>query len=366
MVEPKRTRRFVALAHDFDCVTADSALYARIERVLDSLASDGRATTTYTLVGGQERPPRSRFLLEYQGAPVATCATREALVEMLLWHVNRSAVTSSPEYLLLHAGVVSWDGRAALLPGPTGSGKTTLVAGLVAAGLSYLSDEVAAIDPATKLVHSFPKALTLKEGSRVLLPHLEPPTSGSGAGARSGQWQVDPRSIRAGCVARLAAIHLVVFPRFEAGGPPRLTRLSPTEALLTMAQNAFNLRVHAKPGLEILRNIAETVPCYQLVMGDLTDACAYVTALLRDTPQLSPATATDNQTVVMGPDADAIHVLNEQAALVWSRFRAGSSIDEVVDELSANFDSDPHALRADVTAVLAELTDLGLIDGAKR
>ena len=41
------------------------------------------------------------------------------------------------------AGSVACRGRGLILPAPSGGGKTTLVAGLVAAGFDYLSDEVA-------------------------------------------------------------------------------------------------------------------------------------------------------------------------------------------------------------------------------
>lgn len=45
--------------------------------------------------------------------------------------------------LFLHAGVVAVRGRAVVLAGPSGAGKTSLVAALLAQGATYLSDEVA-------------------------------------------------------------------------------------------------------------------------------------------------------------------------------------------------------------------------------
>ena len=76
--------------------------------------------------------------------------------------------------MLVHAGAVEWDGHAALFPAPMESGKTTLVAGLVRAGARYLSDEAAAIDPETLLVHPFPKSLTIGAGSWEVLADLAP------------------------------------------------------------------------------------------------------------------------------------------------------------------------------------------------
>lgn len=48
--------------------------------------------------------------------------------------------------VFVHAGVVAVDGRAILLPGRSGAGKTTLVRALVAAGATYYSDEYAVLD----------------------------------------------------------------------------------------------------------------------------------------------------------------------------------------------------------------------------
>jgi hypothetical protein len=48
--------------------------------------------------------------------------------------------------VFVHAGVVAVAGRAILLPGRSGAGKTTLVRALVAAGATYYSDEYAVLD----------------------------------------------------------------------------------------------------------------------------------------------------------------------------------------------------------------------------
>ena len=92
------------------------------------------------------------------------------LVDQLLFAVSAAAFACAHTHLLVHAGaVVAPDGTAVLLPGPSGAGKTTLVAGLVRAGFGYLSDEAGAIDPATLCVHAFARPLGLKGEARTLL-----------------------------------------------------------------------------------------------------------------------------------------------------------------------------------------------------
>ena len=79
------------------------------------------------------------------------------------------AVASRPDQLVLHAGAVSLGGFGLLLPGPSGAGKSTLTAALVSGGFAYLSDEAAAIDPASLEIEPYPKPLSLHGGSLALL-----------------------------------------------------------------------------------------------------------------------------------------------------------------------------------------------------
>lgn len=67
------------------------------------------------------------------------------------------------ERIFVHAGVVGLGGRALVLPGYSFAGKTTLVAALVRAGATYLSDEFAPLDP-EGFVHPYPRPLRMRTG----------------------------------------------------------------------------------------------------------------------------------------------------------------------------------------------------------
>ena len=66
-----------------------------------------------------------------------------------------------PDRVAVHAGVVAFAGRAVVVPGPSHSGKSTLVQALVEAGATYLSDEFALLDEAGR-VWPYPRQLTLR------------------------------------------------------------------------------------------------------------------------------------------------------------------------------------------------------------
>lgn len=97
--------------------------------------------------------------------------TRHFTDESLALHTIDGAIRAivavdAPGLVFVHAGVVAVDGRAIVLPGRSMTGKTTLVAALVEAGATYLSDEYAPID-AAGVVHPYPRRLSLRvDGGR--------------------------------------------------------------------------------------------------------------------------------------------------------------------------------------------------------
>jgi hypothetical protein len=78
-------------------------------------------------------------------------------------HLQVAALTD--QAVFVHAGVVAWHGRALILPGPSYSGKSTLVAALIEAGATYYSDEYAVIDLEGR-IRAFPRHLRLRSATK--------------------------------------------------------------------------------------------------------------------------------------------------------------------------------------------------------
>jgi hypothetical protein len=62
-------------------------------------------------------------------------------------------------FSIIHAGVVAREGKALIISGPAGSGKTTLTAALMERGFHFLSDDFCPLHQETGLVHPFPRAM---------------------------------------------------------------------------------------------------------------------------------------------------------------------------------------------------------------
>ncbi len=84
------------------------------------------------------------------------------ILEFLETDLQRVVAEHAKDRIFVHAGVVSWKGRAILIPARSFSGKSTLVKALVQAGATYHSDEYAVLDD-EGLVHPYPRRMVLRQ-----------------------------------------------------------------------------------------------------------------------------------------------------------------------------------------------------------
>jgi hypothetical protein len=163
--------------------------------------------------------------------------------------------------VFVHAGVVAWRGTAIVLPGRSRSGKTTLVAELIHAGASYLSDEFAVLD-ARGRVHPFAKPLSIRGAGGCDVHVLRP--SAEALGGRS---------------ARAALpVGLVVLATHRPGARWEPSRLTPGQAVIEMLAHTVPARLRPAESLEALaRAVARAV----VVKGERDEAAELAPRLLR-------------------------------------------------------------------------------------
>ncbi|MBI5462519.1 MAG: PqqD family protein [Gammaproteobacteria bacterium] len=69
----------------------------------------------------------------------------------------------------------------------------------------------------------------------------------------------------------------------------------------------------------------------------------------------------DGETVILDRKADLIHTLNPTASFIWNAMQHGTSIQDIVQSMAATFEVDAEKATADVTTVLGNFRDLGLL-----
>ena len=140
---------------------------------------------------------------------------RREVLPHLEWIINWQIIQQRGEYVQLHAAALEIGGKALILPGDPGCGKSTLTAGLLARKWSYLCDEFALIDRATLAVHPFPRALCMKERSFPVVDGLGLPLRRKIPYRKPVKGRVaflNPREIRSDIEGRPSPVRWVVFP----------------------------------------------------------------------------------------------------------------------------------------------------------
>lgn len=275
-----RSPAFSGLSFRFAIRCTDFCAGHFLESILSPLRAPSEPEHWYSLVG----LPDGRVDLLRDDTTIARLSDTRSAVAWLLWDLNRSVVESTSEHMLFHAGGVEARGRGVLLPAPAGSGKTTLVAALVRAGLGYLSDEVVALSTTDQELLPYPKAMAVKQGSFDALAYLEPFVDPRFAGLSGDQWHLLPAQVREGAVARACEPRFVVVPRYVPDVPATLTPMPAADAFLALVTSAVNLDRHGSRGARLLADLVEHCECYRLELSDLEDACRLMLTLVGGRP----------------------------------------------------------------------------------
>jgi len=104
---------------------------------------------------------RTGMAVEVEGHLAARGLSHAQALDVLESELQLSVARLAQPQVFVHAGVVAVEGRAILVPGRSGAGKTTLVRALVEAGATYYSDEYAVLDRDGR-VHPYPRRLSVR------------------------------------------------------------------------------------------------------------------------------------------------------------------------------------------------------------
>jgi hypothetical protein len=180
----------------------------------------------------------------------------DVLLQRLESELHFAVASNARSALFVHAGVVAWEGQAILLPGPSMSGKSSLVAALLRAGAEYYSDEYAVIDGQGH-VHPYAKPLLLRspEGRRCL-------ASPQSQGCRIG--------------TRPLLASLIVSTRYSPGEHFQPAACGPSRGLMILVANTLLIRERPRFALDHLMPIADGATTLEGVRGDADEAAGWL------------------------------------------------------------------------------------------
>lgn len=183
-------------------------------------------------------------------------------------------------HLLLHASVVEKDGRALLMSGESGSGKSTMAALLGEAGWRLLADEFALIDLDSGLAVPFPRPVSLKNAGITAVRDVV----GEGrlgplmaATPKGDIRHMIPNAAALAGMDRPAVPALLIFPRFGAPGAARPVEAA--EAFIRLTHASTNYVALGEPGFGALARLVESVPAVALDYASGAEGMALIEQL---------------------------------------------------------------------------------------
>jgi hypothetical protein len=181
-----------------------------------------------------------------------------------------------PDLYFFHAACIELGGKAVLLAGESGAGKSTTTWGLLHHGFRYLSDELAPIGLGELQVSPYPRALCLK---REIAAYPTP----CGALAVNRAVHIPVDCMPAASVRDPLPLGLIILLRYCPDlRSPVARRLSPAEAAARLYVTALNALAHPKSGMEGVARITQSVPCFTVESVDLFQSCALIRSLADD------------------------------------------------------------------------------------
>jgi hypothetical protein len=244
-------------------------------RSLEGLLPPGHKATSssavnrlYSLVVGgspQERGVR-RLNILYDGAQrLARERDLAPVLKVLEAQIRRTVAEMAPRRVFVHAGVVELRGRAIVIPGPSMSGKSTLVSELIRRGATYYSDEYAVLDD-KGFVYPFAKPISLR------LP-------GSFEGIN---WEVEQFGATTG--VKSVPIGLVAITRYEAGAKWRPRKLTPGQGALALLSHSVAARRQPGRVMGSLRRALGATLILKGVRGEASELAQQLLETLEQAP----------------------------------------------------------------------------------
>lgn len=189
-----------------------------------------------------------------------------------------------------HAGVVEIDGRAVLLAGRSGRGKSTLTLGLVRRGAGWLTDELALVSADDVTVLPYPRALHVSPVTAGLLPELAflHDRARHDLGGES-EWSVTPADLarafgtRPAGPAALAAI-LLLDGDPDPGREPVITSVAPALATMELLRGTPAAADDFVGTMRRLSHMAGRVATARLRVGELDQTARLVSDWLPALP----------------------------------------------------------------------------------
>ncbi|REJ78504.1 MAG: hypothetical protein DWQ47_03360 [Acidobacteria bacterium] len=227
----------VRLRLDFEDEEALVPVIDRLRFVFrDQIRIGNSGNHEHRFVIGRANGDETQVMDVYQRTrhPVASARLTKTIESMVRNKIAEYAVGK----VFLHAGVVSIDGEALVIPGRSRTGKSTLVNALLNHGAVYYSDEYAVIDKDGE-IHPFAKPISLRSTER-----------------DEGIEEVVPEELGIEVGHDPVPCKMVLLTEFVEGGKWSPFEVGNAAGVLKLIENSVGLRTNTCFSLKVLNKLA--------------------------------------------------------------------------------------------------------------
>lgn len=244
----------------------DVELAGYLEHLLRDVRTSNRDASAerFEIGGGDD----SHWILRHRGEGLLRTNSRKRLIERYFAILNEMCLDNYAG-LTVHAGVIAQGSCAIVVPGSSGTGKSTLVAACVAAGFSYVSDEALCIDSRGSKVVAYPRPMLLSDDSIRLLG-----LSGASVPSDNDKTPLAPVDLEGrASTGPLHVAHVVVSVR---GAPLVLEPLPTNEVVPVLLANSFNRHLDPSAAFNLIATATASCRAWRLGYQNALDAAALI------------------------------------------------------------------------------------------
>ncbi|MGE5301905.1 MAG: HprK-related kinase A [Alphaproteobacteria bacterium] len=201
------------------------------------------------------------------------------------------------QYLIIHAAAIERGGRAAILPAPPGSGKSTLCAALVSRGWRLLTDELTLIATDGGKIIPIARPISLKNDSVDIIKNFAPdaifgPISPNTVKGTIAHMRPPPESVRR--VGEYCPATWLIVPSYQAGANTKARPMSKAAGFMRVAESAVNYMTLGQLGFDLVSNLIDETVCYGFEFSDLHETVNWFDELTLSREAISIRPAASN------------------------------------------------------------------------
>ena len=224
-------------------------------------------------VGPESQPPICSFRVDHMDNRFTVFKDNHAIftgknsveaVNALMNSVKYELIKGISDKLALHAALVSDESGSILIPGVSGSGKSSFTAWLLRHGFRYHSDELVLIDLQNQELIPFTRPIMIKRrGLSATLDMLHLSKNNEGLLVGRFASSIPHRLINKDYVKEPPTIRAVVFPIYSQDGNNDFSRLSSAQTTIELMRCNVLARNLPSHGTDLIKQIAANTSAFR-------------------------------------------------------------------------------------------------------